>query len=47
MKRIKTIECGEQPPNDILTHILEVACKCDSSVVCIKAANVFSSLYSH
>ena len=33
MKRIKTIENGEQPPNDILTHILKVAsttCKCGS-----------------
>ena len=26
-KRIRTIESGEQPPNDILSHILKVVSK--------------------
>ena len=27
MKRIKMIESGAEVPNDILTHILQLACK--------------------
>ena len=27
MNRIKTIQNGERPPDDILTHILKLACK--------------------